>query len=90
MPKSIHYVVTALVAYTNATQVELMESPEAGSQLDAGEELATPSLSPSLPEDGPDFNIIFPDGIDESEVAVDPSLYAESFAWPKSSTEGAT
>ena len=31
MPKSIHYVVTALVAYTNATQIELKESPEAGS-----------------------------------------------------------
>ena len=80
MPKSINYVVTALVAYTNATQVELKESP------DAGEELATPSLSPSQPEDGPDFNIIFPDGVDVSEVAVDPSLYPESFAWPKSTT----
>ena len=31
MPKSINYVVTALVAYTNATQIELKESPEAGS-----------------------------------------------------------
>ena len=39
------------------------------------------SLDPGLPEDLPNYEIVYPDG-EEDNVKVEPHLYPFSFAWP--------
>ena len=63
-----------MVAYTNAAVNKQTVS-------NAGVEPASDLLNPGFPEDQPNYEIVYPDG-EEANVAIEPGLYPESFAWP--------
>ena len=69
MTKSMILVATRLFAYTNAASTKQMRS-----------NLMRPASDTHTPEQ-PDYRIIYPDDEDSDLFEIDPSEFAESFAW---------